>query len=270
MRENRYIIDASVQHDYVGERDARTFLPFVMPHLRPGLSILDVGCGVGAIALDLAGSVDPARIVGIDLDPVQIGVARTTARERGIEGAAFEVGSALQLPFPDGSFDVVYATAVVLYLRDPVRALAEMRRVLRPGGIAAVADDDVSTVVFSPDLPELRLAASLFERAVAREGGNTRYSRHLRRLARHAGFARSEGFAYAPEVYGDLRGTRRFADFAGGALGAPTMADTIVGEGWATRAELDRVLAVLDGWASDPDAFAAWLYCAVVAWKDRD
>jgi len=268
VRENRYIIEASVQHDYVGEREARTFLPFLLPHLRPGLSILDVGCGVGAITLDLARSAHPARIVGIDVDPVQIAVAHSSAQERGITTATFQVGSASRLPFPDASFDAVYATAVVLYLRDPVRALAEMRRVLRPGGIAAVADDDVGTIVFSPDLPELRLAASLFERAVAHEGGDTRYSRHLRGLARQAGFARSEGFAYAPEVYGDPRGTRRFADFAGGALGAPMMADTIVAEGWATRAELDRVLAVLEDWAAHPDGFAAWLYCAVLAWKD--
>jgi ubiquinone/menaquinone biosynthesis C-methylase UbiE len=58
--------------------------------------------------------------------------------------AEFQVGSALRLPSPDGSFDVVYAAAVVLYLR----ALAEVRRVLRPGGIVAVADD-VSTILLA-------------------------------------------------------------------------------------------------------------------------
>jgi hypothetical protein len=67
---DRYTIDASVRHDgYVGEREARTFLPFLLPHLCRGLSIVDVGCGVGAITLDLAASVEPARIVGIDRGP---------------------------------------------------------------------------------------------------------------------------------------------------------------------------------------------------------
>jgi ubiquinone/menaquinone biosynthesis C-methylase UbiE len=48
-----------------------------------------------------------------------------------------------ELPFDDASFDVVYANAVLRYLREPVRALVEMRRVLRPGGLAPASDDDL-------------------------------------------------------------------------------------------------------------------------------
>lgn len=268
MTEDRYIIDPSVQHGYVAHRDAATFLPFLLPHLRPGLSILDVGCGVGAIALDLAATAQPARIMGVDPDAAQIALARKSARQRGVGNVNFEVGSAYEIPVPDSSFDVVYANAVVFYLREPVRALAEMRRVLRPGGIAAVSDDDLSTIVFSPDLPELRRAASLFERAVAHEGGNTRYSQHLRGLMLDAGFARSEGFACAPEVYGNAEATRWFADFLIGLLSAPTVAETAVNEGWATQTELDSVVAVLNSWAPRADAFAAWLYCAALGWVD--
>ena len=58
--------------------------------------------------------------------------------------------------------------------------MIEFRRVLRPGGLAAVSDDDLATVVMSPDRPELELGPRLFEQAVAHEGGNARYSRHLR------------------------------------------------------------------------------------------
>jgi ubiquinone/menaquinone biosynthesis C-methylase UbiE len=182
-----YIIEESVQHRYVGGRDARTFLPFLLPHLWPGMAVLDVGCGVGAIALDIAPTVAPGHVAGVDVDAGQIQAARGRAAERGIENAEFEVGSVYELPFEDASFDVVYANAVLLYVREPVRALAEMRRVLRPGGLAAVSDDDFGTVVISPDRPELRLFGDLFERAVAHEGGNARYSRHLRALMREAG-----------------------------------------------------------------------------------
>jgi SAM-dependent methyltransferase len=264
--EQRYVIDATVQPGYVGGRDARTFLPFLLPHLRPGLEILDVGCGVGSIALDLAASDPTGRVVGIDLDASQIEAARRSADERGIENAEFLVGSATDVPFPDDLFDAAYANAVLLYLREPVRALAEMRRVLRPGGIAAVSDDDLATVVTSPDLPELRLGAELFQRAVIREGGNPRYSRHLRGLMLQAGFARTQGVALAPEVYGDAASTRWFADFAAGVLGAPSMAEVIVGEGWATRAELDAMIAVFRKWGRRPDAFASWLYCGALGW----
>jgi ubiquinone/menaquinone biosynthesis C-methylase UbiE len=262
----RYVIDESVQHSYVGSRDAQTFLPFLLPHLRPGLDVLDAGCGVGSIALDLAPALAPGRIVGMDLDAGQIELARRSAAERGIDNAEFEQGSVDELPFADASFDVVYANAVLMYVREPVRALAEMRRVLRRHGLAAVSDDDFGTMVLTPDRPELRRVPALFERAVAHEGGNTRYARDLRSLMLAAGFARTQGVAVAPEVYGDAASTRWFADFAGGVLSAASLADLIVDEGWATRAELDATLAALREWADKPDAFTAWLYCGALGW----
>jgi SAM-dependent methyltransferase len=249
-------------------RDAQTFLPFLLPRLKPGLDVLDAGCGVGSIALDLAPRISPGRIAGIDVDHEQIGVARTTAAQRGIDNAEFATSSVYELPFDDGSFDVVYANAVLFYLREPRRALIEFRRVLRPGGLAAVSDDDLETVVMSPDRPELRLGPRLFERAVAHEGGNARYSRHLRTLMLEAGFSRTQGIAHAPEVYGDLERTRWFAEFAVGLFSAPAMADVIVREGWATRAELDALLDALREWGELPDAFAAWLYCGALGWVD--
>jgi len=256
-----------VQQRYVGSRDARTFLPFLLPHLRPGMSVLDVGCGVGSIALDLAPSVAPGRIVGVDADPEQIDVARASAAARRIDNAEFAVASVYELPFADATFDAVYANAVLMYLSDRLRALVGLRRVLRPGGIAAVSDDDLGTVVITPERPELELAPILFERAVEHEGGNTRYSRHLRTLMLEAGFTRTQGIAHAPEVYGDEAGTRWFAEFAVGLFGAPQMSEVIVGEGWCSRAELDAVLAALREWAQLPDAFAAWLYCGALGWK---
>jgi SAM-dependent methyltransferase len=193
VAEQRYVIEETVQQRYVANRDAKTFLPFLLPHLRAGMDVLDAGCGVGSIALDLAPTVAPGRVVGIDLDPEQIEVARKTAAERGIENVEFTTGSVLELPFDAGTFDIVYANAVLFYLREQKPALVEMRRVLRPGGIAAVSDDDISTVAVSPDWPEVKLGARLFELAVAHEGGNSHYSRHLRTLMLEAGFARVPG-----------------------------------------------------------------------------
>ncbi len=264
--EQRYVIDESVQREYVAAREVRTFLPFLVPHLRPGLDVLDAGCGVGSIALDVAPLVAPGRVVGIDVDVVQIEAARRSAAERGIDNADFRTGSLVGMPFEDASFDVVYANAVLMYLRDQVAALAEMRRVLRPDGLAAVSDDDVGTMVMTPESPDLRLGPELFQRAVAHEGGNSTYSRHLRALMLEAGFTRTQGFATAPEVYGDAESTRWFAEVAIGVLGAPSMAQVVVDEGWASRDELDRVLAALRDWGERKDAFAAWLYCGAIGW----
>ncbi len=268
MEPERYVIDASVQPGYIRNRDAHTFLPFLLPHLHPGMEILDAGCGIGAIALDLAATYRPRRIVGIDVDPDQIATARKWAAERGIRSAEFAVGSAYALPFADGSFDVVYANTVLLYLRDPVRALSEMRRVLRPGGIAAVSDDDISTIVFSPEIPGMSLGPTLFAKAVEHEGGNTTYARHLRTLLRQAGFSRTQGHALTPETYGEAESTRWMADFAIGLFSAPSMAETITSQGWATPAELNTLLGALREWGERPDAFMTWLYCAALGWVD--
>jgi SAM-dependent methyltransferase len=231
------------------------------------MDVLDAGCGVGSIALDLAPKIAPGRIVGIDADAEQIEVARKAAAELRVENAEFHAASVYELPFPDERFDAAYANAVLMYLSDRVRALAELRRVLRADGVAAVSDDDLATVVISPERPELERGRRLFELAVAHEGGNARYSRHLRTLMLEAGFGRTQGVALAPEVYGDLEATRWFAEFAVGLLGAPDMTEVILGEGWATREELDATLAALGEWAELPDAFAAWLYCGALGWK---
>jgi ubiquinone/menaquinone biosynthesis C-methylase UbiE len=230
------------------------------------MDVLDVGCGVGSLALDVAGRVAPGRVVGIDPDAGQIEAARRSAADRGVDNAEFRLGSAHHLPFPESGFDVVYANAVLMYVREPVRALEEMRRVLRPDGLAAVSDDDLATIVTSPDLPELRLGAELFRRAVVREGGDPSYSRHLRALMLEAGFARTRGIADAPEVYGDAEATRWFADFAIGVLSAPSMVEVIVGEGWATPAEIEALGAAFRAWGERPDAFATWLYCGALGW----
>ena len=225
----------------------------------------------GSIALDLAPALAPGRVVGIDADPEQIETARRSATERGIENVEFVTCSVYELPFEDATFDVVYANAVLMYVRDQVGALEEIRApsfVLE--GLAAVPADDLGTVVISPDRPELRLAPRLFECAVAHEGGNARYSRRLRTLMLEAGFARTQGVAHAPEVYGDLASTRWFADFAVGLFGAPSMAQVIVEEGWATRADLDAVITTLREWGELPDAFASWLYCGALGWVSRE
>ena len=146
-------------------------------------------------------------------------------------------------------------------------------RVVSRGIYRAKADGflvvpDLGTIVVSPDLPELGLAAELFRRAVRHEGGDPSYSRHLRALMLEAGFARTQGIAHAPEVYGDLERTRWFAEFAVGLFSAPEMAKVIVDEGWATRDELVALLEALREWGELPDAFAAWLYCGALGWVD--
>jgi ubiquinone/menaquinone biosynthesis C-methylase UbiE len=263
----RYLFPAAVQHQYVATRKAAQFVPFLLPHLRAGMSVLDCGCGTGSMTLDLARRVAPGRVAGVDVDEAQLAVASASARELALEGVEFTPGSVYELPFADATFDVVVANTVLFHLSDPVRALTEMRRVLRPGGIAAVSDDDLSTVVYSPELPELGRLRDVLIKALRRSGASPSYSRHLRALMRQAGFEHTEGFGLAPETYGGGSTTRAFATKLGELFGSGHLRTLALAEGWMTEAELSASVRTLEQWGLRPDAFVSWLYCAALGWK---
>jgi ubiquinone/menaquinone biosynthesis C-methylase UbiE len=113
-----------------------------MAGLAPGERVLDVGCGTGSLALAAKTLVGADGVVqGIDASNEMIERARNKAQARGVP-AGFAVASVEALPFPDGSFDVVFSTLMMHHLPRPVRRVCaeEMARVLRPGGRVMVAD----------------------------------------------------------------------------------------------------------------------------------
>ena len=99
-----------------------------------GLRWLDVGCGNGAFTEELIARCAPAAVMAIDPSDDQLAYARTRP---GVKTANFQVGDAQKLPFRDGSFDVAIMALVISFLPDPAKAVAEMARVVRPGGWVA-------------------------------------------------------------------------------------------------------------------------------------
>jgi len=130
--------------------------------LRPGDSALDVCCGTGDLALELARRVAPeGRVIGCDFSEPMLDLARDKAEERGAEGVRFEWADALRLPYDDGRFDAVTVGFGVRNLADLDRGLREMTRVLRPGGRLVVLE------ITQPRRPPLSTFYSLwFDRIV--------------------------------------------------------------------------------------------------------
>jgi SAM-dependent methyltransferase len=106
----------------------------------PRLRWLDVGCGNGAFTEVLIARCAPAEVIAIDPSDGQLAYARARA---GVKLAEFRVGDAQALPFADGSFDAAVMALVITFLSDPGKAVAEMARVVRPGGRVATYMWDV-------------------------------------------------------------------------------------------------------------------------------
>jgi SAM-dependent methyltransferase len=105
----------------------------------PGMRVLDVACGAGEPAISLATAVGGSgEVVGVDISVEPLKVARGRARKRGLSNLRFQLGDVHALDFADASFDRVTSRLGVMFFADLPRALAEIRRVLRPGGRTAL------------------------------------------------------------------------------------------------------------------------------------
>ena len=247
-------------------RSAAAQAAFVRPHLRPGMALLDCGCGPGSITVGLAELVAPGSVTGVDTDAAQVERARALAAARGVANVRFDEASVYALPFPDGAFDAVFAHALLEHLQHPVEALREMRRVAAPAGVVGVRTRDWEGLLLAPAEAALLESVALWERLSRRTGGDPRRGKHLRALLREAGFARAEASA-SYDCHATPAATRQWAAFWAAELRG-TMGARLRDLGWADRAALDAMAAAWTAWAERPDAFLARAFCEAVAWRD--
>jgi SAM-dependent methyltransferase len=175
---------------FVSRRTLESHGAFFIPHLRPGLRVLDVGCGPGSMTLGIAARIGEGEVVGVDLSDSQVQLAARRAAEHGVRNARFRTGDAYALPFADGQFDAVFSHALLEHLREPVRALREFRRVLAPGGVIGVATPDWSGFLVGPSSPALEAALDAFKALQAGNGGDVNVGHKLSQYAIDAGCER--------------------------------------------------------------------------------
>ena len=242
---------------------------FLRPHLRPGMRLIDCGCGPGSITVDLAQAITPGEVIGIDLREEALTHGRQLAHDRGVSNVTFQAANVYQLPCPDAAFDAAFACAVLQHLAAPLEALKEMRRVLKLGGVIGILDGS-STITFRyPTNPLLEAWDRL--RGLEREyrTGRPSDTLQLRALLREAGFTRTQAsgnlVTEAGPPAGTLEATRRVAQNhlirLRGALG-----ELAVAQGWVTQHELERMAAAILAWGDAPDAFYARPGFTAIGW----
>jgi SAM-dependent methyltransferase len=172
----------------MSRRTAQGRAAFFLPLLAPGMGVLDVGCGPGTITLGIAEAVLPGgTCIGVDLEASQVERARATAA--GVDNVEFEVASIYALPFAEESFDAVFSHALFEHLARPADALAEIRRVLRRGGVAGICSSDWDGAVIDPRTDDVETALRCHFRLRREAGGDPFAGGRLSALVASAGFA---------------------------------------------------------------------------------
>lgn len=243
-------------------RTAENSAAHLLPHLRAGASVLDVGCGPGTITADLAGRVAPGQVLGIDRGADVVALA--AAEHAGRAGLRFAVGDVYDLDAPDGAFDVVHAHQVLQHLSDPVAALVEMGRVCSPDGIVAVRDADYGAFTWAPADPVLDRWLEAY-RAVARSNGaEPDAGRHLKGWALAAGL-RDVAASASVWCFTEEADRRWWGGQWADRVRESDLARQLVDRGVATTADLEAFAAAFLRWAEAPDGWFAVVHGEVIA-----
>ncbi len=226
----------------MARRSARTHAAFLLPHLRRGQRLLDCGCGPGTLTCDFARLLSPGHVTGVDHESSQLERGRALASRKALQNVAFEKGSIYELPFADRTFDVVFAHAVFEHLSSSDLALAELRRVLVPGGTGALRSPDWGGFIIAPDTPGLARAIALYRELQTANGGDVLIGRKLPALVRRAGLT-VKSFSACYECYDS---------------------PNLIGEYLACqldRAGSEDAATALREWSKHPDAIFAQAWC---------
>jgi SAM-dependent methyltransferase len=231
---------------------------YLLPSLRPGLSILDVGCGPGTITADLAARVAPGgAVLGIDAGTDVIAQA---TRDHTASNLSFAVADLYAL---EGRYDVVHAHQVLQHVPDPVGALRAMARVTAPGGVLAARDADYESMTWFPSNPGLERWLDIYHTVARANGGEPDAGRRLVAWAHEAGLrdvvASASVWCFADPADRDWWGTT----WATRITTSP-LADRALELGVATRDELDACGDAWRAWVAHDDAWFAVVHGEVL------
>jgi SAM-dependent methyltransferase len=240
-------------------RTARNSAAYLLPHLRPGMSLLDVGCGPGTITVDLAALVAPGRVTAIEVTEEALALARSHAAERGCDTVEFAVADVHDLALPDGAFDVVHAHQVLQHVADPVRALAQLRRVCRPGGLVAARDSDYTGFTWYPEVPGLDHWLDLYRRAARANGGEPDAGRRLLSWARAAGFREATASA-STWCFASPEDRQWWGGMWADRILHSDLARQLTSSGMAGTGDLEAISRAWLEWADAPDGWLTVLH----------
>ena len=250
-------------------RTAENSAAYLLPVLRSGSSVLDVGSGPGTITADLAGLVAPGRITAMEVTESALELTRRQVKRRRLNNVDLVVGDVHAMEFADGAFGVVHAHQVLQHVADPVAALREMGRVCSPEGVVAARDSDYAAFTWFPALPALDDWMVLYQKVARGNGGEPDAGRRLLSWARQAGFtditASSSTWTFAtPED------RQWWAGMWAERITSSQIAITALERRLANRDDLQRIADGWRTWATAPDGWMSILHGEILCRRARN
>lgn len=261
-------VTPGLREDYLLRRVDRQ-AAFLLPYIKSGMNIIDMGCGPGTITIGLAQAASPGLVTGIDHDPVHIEEAMRLASEKNINNVLFLEGNVLSLPFEDKSFDGAFENNVFTHLSEKsVQCADEVFRILKTGGFFGARDADSDSVVWGNVSEPIKKLDSLFKLWHKSRGSNITIGKQLPSVLREAGFTE-----IIKSVSADTKGTpeevHSHAKITLSLLDGP-FGEDVIKNGWADKVTLEEIKETIKEWKGNPDSFFSNVHVEVIGWKGGD
>jgi ubiquinone/menaquinone biosynthesis C-methylase UbiE len=246
-------------------RTAERCCDFMREFVEPDSQILDCGCGPGSITLGLARWAPQGKVIGIDAAEAPLVQARALARDLAVTNVEFNQADVFNLPYEDARFDVVFSSALFCHLSGLDSVLAEIKRVLKPGGIVAVRDVIFDCVIMHPQDNLLEEFYKILVLGIEHYGGNASIGRELGAWLHTAGFAnvmltvgtnQPKDASERAEFYSAV--VRLLSD---------ELSELAVANGWTTTDRIAQIVGRFEALASEPGSISVATYGQAVGRK---
>jgi len=248
-------------------RSAEVYAGFLLPYLLPGMAVLDCGCGEATITLGLAEAVHAGWVVAVDLEKGSFAATRRYAASIARCNLDFAVGDGRRLPFHEAVFDAALCHSMLETLDDPAKAVTELRRVTKPGGVVGAASVEYGGIILGGEQTAgPRRFYDIRQRLWrAEQIAEPNMGRRLRGLFEDAGFGRVAAFAdYISYGTPDL--VTAFARDRAAECRNPELRAAVTRHRISSLEELSDLATRWQEWGEDSAAFFAFPWCRVLAW----
>ena len=238
----------------------------LLPHLKPGLRLLDFGCGIGTISVGLAEAVAPGEMHGVDMAESEIELATAVAEAGGHTNATYRVADVTNLPFDDDFFDVAHCHNVLMHVPDTAAVLREAKRVLKPGGLLACREMICESSFTHPHYGVLRRAWDMFEDLLTADDGHPQMGKELKGHVIEAGFTNAR-ISGSSDIYSTPEDIEFIYGFVNRWFLAPEIMDAAIKYGASTKELCDAIGEAYARWKNDPGGLVSIAYGEVIAFK---